>query len=203
MNIYTSPTRASDNLLRGGEKPCLPMLATDGRSTEKRCLDEDCEAIPCSSLDMCKIYPKGPLLVLPERIYLYSEPTVKELLPFDVVINVAEETRDLQTQVPAIEYHHCRWEHDSNITMDLLSLTSIIHAAAAKREKILIHCQCGLSRSATLVIAYIMKYHHLGLRHAYDLLKSRADKISPPMGLVFQLMQWEVALNANTNVQAH
>lgn len=203
MNIYTSPIRTTSIVSKSGQRPCLPILATDRKTMDKGSPSEDCESVPCSDLDVRKIYPKGPLLVLPERIYLYSEPTVREVLPFDVVINVAEETNDLQTQVPAVEYHHYRWEHDSQIMLDLPSLTSIIHAAATKREKILIHCQCGLSRSATLVIAYIMKYHHLSLRHSYDLLKSRADKINPSIGLVFQLMEWEVALNAKNNVQAN
>ncbi|CAI4065283.1 hypothetical protein N7582_002938 [Saccharomyces uvarum] len=197
MNIYTSPTRASSTA-----RPYLPALATERRSTDNSSMDDNCEAVPCVSMEVCKVYPKGPLLVLPERIYLFSEPTVGEILPFDVVINVAEETQDLQTQVPAIEYHHCRWGHDSDIGTDLVSLTSIMHVAAAERKKILIHCQCGLSRSATLVIAYIMKFHHLSLRRAYDLLKSRADKISPPMGLVFQLMEWEAALKTTPSAQA-
>lgn len=203
MNIYTSPTRTPNIVPKSDQRPSLPMLATDERSTDKESPNEDREFVSCSSLDVRRIYPKGPLLVLPEKIYLYSEPTVKELLPFDVVINVAEEANDLRMQVPAVEYHHYRWEHDSQIALDLPSLTSIIHAATTKREKILIHCQCGLSRSATLIIAYIMKYHNLSLRHSYDLLKSRADKINPSIGLIFQLMEWEVALNAKTNVQAN
>ena len=203
MNIYTSPTRTPNFTSTSGQKPCLPLLATNRRNMDGRRVDEDCEDVPCPELNVYKNYPKGPLLVIPESIYLYSEPTVKELSSFGVVINVAGETPDLQMQVPAIEYHHYQWRHDSQIATDLPSLTTIIHTAAVKREKILIHCQCGLSRSATLVIAYIMKYHHLSLRHAYDLLKSRAGKISPPMGLMFQLMEWEVALNAKTNLKTN
>lgn len=138
-------------------------------------------------------YPDGPLMVLPPNIYLYSEPTLHEILEFDIVINVAEEIENLGRTLPpnsTIQYYHFAWSHVSKISEDLEELTNIMHNAALQGKKILIHCQCGVSRSASLIVAYIMRYEKLGLNDAYNKLKETAPDISPNMGLIFQLMEW-------------
>ncbi|CAL9733233.1 tyrosine-protein phosphatase Msg5p [Monosporozyma servazzii] len=141
-------------------------------------------------------YPNGPLLVIPPNIYLYSEPKLDEILDFHVIINVAEEIPNLQYLIPPefhgkIEYYHIEWSHQSNIVKDLRRLTEIMHNATLQNKKILIHCQCGVSRSASLMVAYIMRYCNMNLNDAYNKLKSIAKDISPNMGLIFQLMQWD------------
>ncbi|CCK71965.1 tyrosine/serine/threonine protein phosphatase MSG5 KNAG_0I01800 [Huiozyma naganishii CBS 8797] len=145
-------------------------------------------------------YPHGPLLVLNPNIYLYSEPKLTEILDFDLVINVAEEIPNLQVYIPddfqqKIEYHHIEWSHLSKISEDLNRLTEIMHRATLQGKRILIHCQCGVSRSASLIVAYIMRYDNLSLNEAYGKLKSVAKDVSPNMGLIFQLMEWNDVLN--------
>lgn len=144
-------------------------------------------------------YPNGPLLVIPPNIYLYSEPKLDEILDFHLIINVAEEIPNLQCSIPPelhgkIEYHHIEWSHRSNIVKDLKRLTEIMHNATLQNKKILIHCQCGVSRSASLMVAYIMRYCNMNLNDAYNKLKSIAKDISPNMGLIFQLMEWNEQL---------
>ncbi|QLQ78966.1 hypothetical protein HG537_0B03130 [Torulaspora globosa] len=144
------------------------------------------------------VYPAGPLLVIPPNVYLYSEPKLEEILDFDVVINVAKEVPNMTHLVPrtkSITYHHVEWSHNSKISTDLDYLTSLIHRASTKSKKVLIHCQCGVSRSASLVVAYIMRYHNLGLNDAYSHVKSIAKDISPNMSLIFQLMEWNELRN--------
>lgn len=149
------------------------------------------------------VYPNGPLLVIPPNIYLYSEPNVKELLNFDVIINVAEEMPNLNDKIPnnkqnAIDYYHVEWSHRSKISEDLERLTTIMNNASLQNKKILIHCQCGVSRSASLIVAYIMRYFDLNLNDAYCKLKSIAKDISPNMGLIFELMEWNEYLEKIT-----
>lgn len=138
-------------------------------------------------------YPDGPLLVIPPNLYLYSEPSLDEVLSFDVVINVAKEITNFKNLIPAhqkIDYHHIPWTHSSKISLDLDYLTEIIQNAITSGKKVLVHCQCGVSRSASLIVAYIMKYHEMSLNDAYSHLKHIAKDISPNMGLIFQLMEW-------------
>ncbi|SCU84548.1 LAMI_0C07910g1_1 [Lachancea mirantina] len=147
------------------------------------------------------VYRAGPLHVFGNSIYLYSEPEIKDLEPFDVVINVAKEIPDLSSHLKPAKrrnYHHVKWTHVTKISKDLARLTEIMRIAELARRKVLIHCQCGVSRSASLVVAYIMRYDKLPLNEAYDTLKACAKDISPNMNLIFQLMEWNEMLRSPT-----
>ncbi|SCV05429.1 LANO_0H07294g1_1 [Lachancea nothofagi CBS 11611] len=143
-------------------------------------------------------YPEGPLLVNGSCIYLCSEPTFEELTRFDVIVNVAQEITNYQSKLQLnkqADYHYVEWSHTSKICADLPRLTQIIHQAAQANKKVLVHCQCGVSRSASLIVAYIMRYQNLPLNDAYNRLKTIAKDISPNMSLIFQLMEWNEALS--------
>ncbi|CCF60178.1 hypothetical protein KAFR_0J01110 [Kazachstania africana CBS 2517] len=148
-------------------------------------------------------YPNGPLLVIPPNIYLYSEPKIEDILGFDLVINVAEEVPDLLDDINKhgrhIVYYHVKWSHNSSIVENLKGLTELVHQYDVQNKKILIHCQCGISRSASLIVGYIMRYNNLNLNDAYSKLKLVAKEISPNMGLIFQLMEWNERLNSEIN----
>ena len=60
-----------------------------------------------------------------------------------------------------------------------------------KGGKTLVHCMAGVSRSATIVLAYLMKGHGMTLRDAYYLLKARRSVIQPNVGFFRQLMEFE------------
>ncbi|QNQ01443.1 Tyrosine-protein phosphatase MSG5 [Yarrowia lipolytica] len=142
-------------------------------------------------------YPDGPLLIYPSNVYLYSEPSVELARTFDVVINVAKEidnpfseeqyANDGQTNP---EYVYVPWGHNSKFLPDLPYLTQLIDDRSAAGKRVLVHCQCGVSRSASLLIAYIMKKQQLDLNAAYDWVKYRSPEIGPNMTLIFQLMDW-------------
>ena len=145
------------------------------------------------------VYPNGPLNVISQNVYLYSEPKIEEILKFDVIINVAEEVEDLKDKIPvemksSINYYHVKWSHDSKIAKDLYDWTELIHMANTSGKRVLVHCQCGVSRSASLIVAYIMRYEKLHLNDAYNKLKLIAKDVSPNMGLIFQLMEWDELL---------
>ena len=145
------------------------------------------------------VYSNGPLNVISQNVFLYSEPTIDEVLKFDVIINVAEEVKDLQDKIPielksSINYYHINWSHDSKIAKDLYDWTELIHMANISGKRVLVHCQCGVSRSASLIVAYIMRYDKLHLNDAYNKLKLIAKDVSPNMGLIFQLMEWDELL---------
>ncbi|SCU86687.1 LAFA_0E02432g1_1 [Lachancea sp. 'fantastica'] len=144
-------------------------------------------------------YPDGPLLVYGSYLYLCSEPSITDLEDFDVTLNVAQEVPDLRSLLPFAkqkDYHHIPWSHTSKTCSDLPQLTQIIHEAIETKRKVLVHCQCGVSRSASLIVAYIMRYEDLTLHDAYNKLKSVAKDISPNMSLIFQLMEWREVLSA-------
>jgi dual specificity MAP kinase phosphatase len=62
--------------------------------------------------------------------------------------------------------------------------------------KVLVHCRVGVSRSATVTIAFVMKYLGISLVEAYLIVRSRrlSVLIQPNMRLLYNLCGWEVKL---------
>lgn len=61
---------------------------------------------------------------------------------------------------------------------------------ANQNHKILVHCAKGISRSPTVVIAYLMYSRHLSYDDAYAFVQSRRPCIYPNTGFVCQLMDY-------------
>jgi len=56
---------------------------------------------------------------------------------------------------------------------------------------VLVHCKGGISRSPTVVIAYLMYQYQLSLKHAIGYMKSRKPGINPNPGFMSQLAVYE------------
>jgi len=71
-----------------------------------------------------------------------------------------------------------------------------IDRAREQGGKVLVHCRVGVSRSATVTIAYVMKYLRISLVEAYLIVRSRrlSVLIQPNMRLMYNLCGWEVKL---------
>ncbi|KAG0797760.1 hypothetical protein G6F16_005822 [Rhizopus arrhizus] len=140
-------------------------------------------------------YPHGPIEILP-HLYLGSEQNIRELdhlkLSIKVILNVAAEVNVLQ---PKVGYHKLNWEHNQdNLVLELQKAVDIIDKARSAGQNILVHCQCGVARSATVIIAYVMKTMKLSMQEAYDYVKNLSPVISPNLGLLFQLREFELMI---------
>ena len=94
------------------------------------------------------------------------------------------------------EYIHILWDHNTNVVDDLLRLCELVDDRAKQGKKVLIHCQCGVSRSASLVVAYgLYKNPQLTVQEAYDAVKSRSKWIGPNMNLIYQLSEFKSKLS--------
>lgn len=60
--------------------------------------------------------------------------------------------------------------------------------------KTLTHCVAGVSRSASICIAYLMKHHNLSLLEAYNHVKEKRSSIRPNCNFFRQLMDYELQL---------
>lgn len=89
---------------------------------------------------------------------------------------------NLYTSVREPEYIHIPWEHNSDIVPDLFGLVKLIDEKVNEKKRVLVHCQCGVSRSASLVVAYgLYKDPSLSVQEAYDAVKAKSKWIGPNM----------------------
>lgn len=70
-------------------------------------------------------------------------------------------------------------------------LSSSIDEAREQGSGVLVHCHAGVSRSATVTVAYIMKRQGLCLGDAYKFVKDLRPVISPNLNFMGQLLKYE------------
>lgn len=71
---------------------------------------------------------------------------------------------------------------------------SFIDSVKERNGKVLVHCQAGVSRSATICLAYLMFTVKIGLEAAFEHVKSRRSVISPNLNFMSQLKNFEQEL---------
>lgn len=60
--------------------------------------------------------------------------------------------------------------------------------------KVMVHCKQGVSRSPTIVMAYLMKVKKFSSTKAYDFLRLKRPEIGPNPGFVQQLQNYDQEL---------
>lgn len=66
-----------------------------------------------------------------------------------------------------------------------------IEQARLNNSKVLVHCQAGISRSPTIVIAYLMKKLQMSMNEAYAQVREKRSIIAPNLIFMSQLMDFE------------
>lgn len=79
----------------------------------------------------------------------------------------------------------------ANIAQYFDRATAFIERARHQKQNILVHCQQGMSRSASIVIAWLIRFHGLSLHNAYWLSKKRRHCVSPNPSFMLQLAEYE------------
>ncbi|XP_070762403.1 dual specificity protein phosphatase 14 isoform X1 [Enoplosus armatus] len=89
----------------------------------------------------------------------------------------------------------------SPISLYFDSVADKIHSVGRKRGAVLVHCAAGVSRSASLCLAYLMKYHRVSLAEAHAWVKARRPVIRPNGGFWRQLIEYERKLFGRNSVK--
>ncbi|KAE8451226.1 hypothetical protein EG329_004390 [Mollisiaceae sp. DMI_Dod_QoI] len=142
----------------------------------------------------------------------YTSPSASDIVPDTAVSMMSFKTAfEVQpsgstessptTPKPAVEnkmpeYIHVPWDHNTDVKDELWDLCQTIEARTKEGKRVLVHCQQGASRSATLIIAYHMYINQdLGPNEAYSLAQSKSRWVNPNMSLLFSLNDFKKVID--------
>ncbi|KAK0151891.1 Dual specificity protein phosphatase 2 [Merluccius polli] len=93
------------------------------------------------------------------------------------------------------ELRYLRLTVEDSLAADIRACFSqaiaFIDSVKEQGGRVLVHCQAGISRSATICLAYLMHTRRVRLNEAFDFVKQRRQVISPNLAFMGQLLQFE------------
>jgi hypothetical protein len=126
--------------------------------------------------------------------YRTLEQDVLDILKIDVVISALTEDEYEDHMIRPTDFIGRIWhrfiiedDEDENITAYCNTAHAIISQALQKKKNVMVHCKAGMSRSAALVIAYLMIENRWQYEEAYLYVKNKRQIIEPNEGFVRQL----------------
>lgn len=88
-----------------------------------------------------------------------------------------------------------KWKQGLNSFFQSYFLTDSVRN---KGGRVFVHCQAGISRSATICLAYLMRTNRVKLDEAFEFVKKRRSIISPNFSFMGQLLQFESQVLASS-----
>ncbi|KAK2837827.1 hypothetical protein Q5P01_015039 [Channa striata] len=93
------------------------------------------------------------------------------------------------------EFEYLRLTVEDSLAADIRACFStaiaFINSVKQGGGRVLVHCQAGISRSATICLAYLMQAQRFRLDEAFNFVKQRRNVISPNLAFMGQLLQFE------------
>jgi protein-tyrosine phosphatase len=106
------------------------------------------------------------------------------------IIFVAEEVKIKNATNITVHKYKFQDTYDCDISVYFDEISDLIH----KQDSVLINCVAGISRSASLVIAYLMKYYEMNLEEAFLYVRKRRKMICPNKQFMTYLYEYEFKL---------
>jgi len=110
------------------------------------------------------------------------------------IINVAKEYKHIHLKDFTCMEIPLRDNSSENISVYFDITSNFIEKCRQNNEKVLVHCIMGISRSTTIILAYLMKYNNMTLLDAYYFVKKKRSIINPNDGFIEQLLNYEKIL---------
>uniref|UniRef100_A0A8C6WNE7 Dual specificity protein phosphatase n=1 Tax=Neogobius melanostomus TaxID=47308 RepID=A0A8C6WNE7_9GOBI len=155
---------------------------------------------PCNTPFMTRF--GGPVEILPflylGSAYHASRKDMLDMLGITALINVSAncpnhfEDSYLYKSIPVED------NHKADISSWFNEAIEFIDSVRNKGGRVFVHCQAGISRSATICLAYLMRTNRVKLDEAFEFVKQRRSIISPNFSFMGQLLQFESQVLASS-----
>nr|KAG5705088.1 hypothetical protein BaRGS_018818 [Batillaria attramentaria] len=117
------------------------------------------------------------------------------------VLNVARELSDLAYPIPVETRHVALRDAETEHLLPWLpDLVEHVHNVISTGGRICVHCVAGISRSASVCIAYLIRYEGLSLRQAYQQVLNARPVISPNLAFWKALVDYEWQIRSSNSV---
>lgn len=113
------------------------------------------------------------------------------------ILNCAIECRDNYPK--NFTYCHLKLCDHPNFRISLYFNTAVAFLEEVRKSngKVLVHCQMGISRSTTCIIAYMIKEMNYSAVEALKFIKRKRKIVFPNYGFMDQLIQYERTVRSN------
>lgn len=133
-----------------------------------------------------------------ENLYLSPVTVAKDEKFFKTnkVTHVLIAAKGLKQYQKGVKYHQLDLVDNAgaNIAKYFIESIKFIDEAVSTGNAVLVHCMGGVSRSSSIVIAYVMFKLAMTFEKAFDLVKGNHERTNPNAGFAAQLRQFEVCV---------
>ena len=130
-----------------------------------------------------------------------EEESYLDELNIKVVISAITEEEYEYHMITKDDFSNINWyrlviddDEDERISQHFFDIHKVISEAVSNNNNVIVHCAAGMSRSATLVLAYLMIENRWHYEEAYNFVKKRRPIIQPNIGFIKQLKALEYRL---------
>ena len=108
------------------------------------------------------------------------------------ILNCAAECTNINLPKDIIEYHlNIKDEKNFCLFPFFEEANIFINKVRFSGKILLIHCKFGISRSVSLVMAFLIKNFGFNVKNAFNFIKRRREQINPNQGFINQLIDYE------------
>lgn len=157
-----------------------------------------------STVDREKFLTIYPSVVLDNQLYLgtghqATNWKVVRDLKLTHIINISIEHQCVFSD--KIKYLHLELEDKEDVLLKDRFDQAVYFMTTAMENpsgRVLVHCNLGISRSTTVILAYLMKTFNATLYEAFKFLRHRRPIVCPNLGFLRQLIEYEYRLFSYT-----
>lgn len=147
----------------------------------------------------------APNLIVAPHLYLCSRLATQDraVLEAHKITHVLNVTERAGNQWEGIKYLQIQATDGTrfDLAAHFAQAHAFINEAKESGAAVLVHCEYGISRSATVVIAWLIKHHGMTLKEAFEHTKAQRRVIMPNEGFLKQLSDFEKEVHGKTTLR--